>query len=101
MDVCPKCENTPITFGEWNKGFSAFSCSCRACVCELKGKTTNYVLFAVTIVGTILTLVVAHYVFNFTLERRGLMFLVLVIPPLYLGSALGYFFGGYDAKYKS
>jgi hypothetical protein len=61
----------------------------------LKGNRTNFVLFVLTVISGLATLAIAHQVYGFTIERKGLIFFALLIPPLFLGSLTGYLFGGY------
>ena len=100
MDNCPKCNNLPITFGEWCKGTNAFSHTCKSCLCGLKGQRKNLIGLILTVVVAVGALIVAHTVFGFTFERRGIMFFAVLIPPVYLGAWIGYFYGGYTLVAK-
>jgi hypothetical protein len=62
---------------------------------------TSWVLFAITILGLITALVIAHTQFGITFERKGIWFFLIAIPPLLIGSAFGYWLGGYALKTNS
>lgn len=98
MNKCPKCKNTPITFSEWNKGLNAFKFSCTSCKINLKGKAVNFILLVFTVLSAIVTLIVAHQVFDFTFARKGVVFFALMLPSILVGSSLGYYFGGYRCE---
>ncbi|TQV76854.1 hypothetical protein FLL45_02545 [Aliikangiella marina] len=95
MNKCPNCNNTPISFFEWNRGLNAFSCKCQNCSWPLRGKIINIVLFAVTVLSAVVGLIVAREIFEFRNAIKGVLFIIFIAPLIIIGSGIGYWMGGY------
>ena len=100
MDRCPKCENTPIKFGEWCKGTNAFSYLCNSCKTQLKALPSTYVGFVITVLLAVATYIIASKYFDFSIARKGLAALLVIVPPAFLGAVIGYQFSGYKSPSK-
>jgi hypothetical protein len=95
MKKCPKCSNQPISFNEWCRGVNAFSYSCNACKIGLKATPTTYIGFLLTLVAAIAAYLVASEVYGFSIAKKGLSALVVLLPPAVIGAVVGYRFSGY------
>jgi len=97
---CPNCNEKAIKFTDWIRARNAFSTSCSNCDIHLKANYFVYFNFIVTLLVMFLLFpyvedVLAYFDLNITVSKFKI---IVLLPVIFIGGSLGWFFGGYNVK---
>jgi hypothetical protein len=97
---CPNCNERAINFTAWIRARNAFSTRCINCNVHLKANAFVYFNFIITLLVMFSLFPYVNDALNyFDLQIEVSKFkIVVLLPVIFIGTALCWFFGGYKVK---